>query len=75
MEENLEIALQRLFGGKEAVARKAEPVEEVTVPSRDLAKEAMRIFERALDMQRQGNWAGYGEEIRKLEQILKKMAK
>jgi len=27
-----------------------------------------------VDMQRQGNWAGYGEEIRKLEQLLKKMA-
>jgi uncharacterized membrane protein (UPF0182 family) len=41
----------------------------------DLAKEAMRIYERAIEMQRQGNWAGYGEEIRKLEQILKRMAR
>jgi hypothetical protein len=31
------------------------------------------VLSRALEMQRQGNWTGYGEEIRKLEQILKKM--
>lgn len=74
MEENLEIALQRLFGGKAAAVRKAAPVEEAAAPSRDLAREAMRAFERAIEMQRQGNWAAYGEELRKLEQILRKMA-
>ena len=34
----------------------------------------MKNYQRALEMQRQGNWAGYGEGIRKLEQVLKKMA-
>jgi hypothetical protein len=34
----------------------------------------MRIFERATELQRQGDWAGYGEELRKLQQILKQMA-
>ena len=76
MEENLELALQRLFGGKKAAAAavgavttgsKASPVQ--------LAKEAMGIYERATSLQRQGNWAGYGEELRKLEQVLKQMAK
>jgi uncharacterized membrane protein (UPF0182 family) len=75
MEENLEIALQRLFGGKAAVAPKAAEAAQVSVPPQDLAKEAVKVFEKAVEMQRQGNWAGYGEEIRKLEQILKKMAK
>jgi hypothetical protein len=40
-----------------------------------LAKEAMSIYERAMNQQKQGNWAGYGEELRKLEQVLKQMAK
>ena len=39
-----------------------------------MAKEAMSIYEKATTLQRQGNWAGYGEELRKLEQVLKRMA-
>ena len=43
-------------------------------PTTSLAKEAMGIYERALNLQRQGDWAGYGEELRKLGQVLKRMA-
>jgi hypothetical protein len=76
MEENLELALQRLFGGKKTAAAVAE----VTTPDSkalpaQLAKEAMSIYEKAVNLQRQGNWAGYGEELRKLERVLKQMAK
>ncbi|MBM4145838.1 MAG: UPF0182 family protein [Nitrospira sp.] len=75
MEENLELALQRLFGAK-AIAGKADrAVADIKSTTSDLAKEAMRVFERAIELQRQGNWAGYGEEIRKLEQLLKRIAK
>jgi len=35
----------------------------------------MSIYERAINLQRQGDWAGYGGELRKLEQVLKQMAK
>jgi uncharacterized membrane protein (UPF0182 family) len=75
MEENLELALQRLFGGKNPpaiVASAATP--DMKASSSTLAKEAIGIYERATGLQRQGNWAGYGEELRKLEQILKRMA-
>ncbi len=77
MEENLELALERLFGGRKAVRRSAAaPVPEAGLaPETELAREAMRTFERALDMQRKGDWAGYGEEIRKLEEILKRIAR
>jgi hypothetical protein len=34
----------------------------------------MGIYERATTLQRQGDWAGYGAELRKLEQVLKRMA-
>jgi hypothetical protein len=76
MEENLELALQRLFGGKKAVAA---PVTAVAADAKaspaTLAREAMSIYEKAINLQRQGNWAAYGEELRRLEQVLKRMAK
>jgi hypothetical protein len=43
------------------------------VSIQDLAKEAEQVFERAKTLQKQGDWAGYGENLKKLEQILKQM--
>ena len=83
MEENLELALQRLFGGKKelvttpvaAVASGMKPEAEGRKPATPkLAKEAMAIYERAMNLQRQGNWAGYGDELRKLEQVLRQLS-
>ena len=75
MEENLELALQRLFGGKKSTAAVAGTTTAVSTASpATMAKEAMSIYEKAVNLQRQGNWAGYGEELRKLEQVLKQMA-
>ncbi|MDD2308468.1 MAG: UPF0182 family protein [Desulfuromonadaceae bacterium] len=76
MEENLELALQRIFGGKKAAAAVvagAVPADSKASPV-SLAKEAMSIYEKATTLQRQGSWAGYGEELKKLEQVLKRMA-
>lgn len=75
MEETLELALQRIFGGRKAPAEtiKAEPAA-MKASSSELAKEAMSIFERATNLQRQGDWAGYGEELKKLQQVLRRMA-
>jgi uncharacterized membrane protein (UPF0182 family) len=80
MEENLELALQRLFGARKAVsgATGATPQAQTAAGKssvRELAADAVKSYQRATEMQRQGNWAGYGEEIRKLEQLLKKIAK
>ena len=82
MEQTLELALQRIFGGKRS------PAENAAAPaaapgaasagkgsSAELAREAMSIFERATNLQRQGDWAGYGEELRKLQQVLKQLAR
>ena len=38
-----------------------------------LAAEALAHYERALAAQRDGNWALYGEEIKKLGEVLKKL--
>ncbi len=74
MEDNLELALQRLFGGKKTVTATPSAVttDSKAAPAA-LAKEVMSIYEKAITLQRQGNWAGYGEELRKLEQVLKGM--
>ncbi len=76
MEDNLEQALSVLFGSRKAVAAVAsEPSPPATkkFSVQDLAKEAAQIFERAKGLQRQGDWAGYGEQLKKLEQTLKQM--
>ena len=76
MEETLELALQRIFGGKRPAAGPAAST--ATGPqasAASLSKEAMSIYERAMNMQRQGNWTGYGEELKKLEQVLKQLAR
>src|SRR6266571_4112513 len=76
MEENLELALQRLFGGRKTVTAAAAVVTaDVKTSQASLAKEAVGLFEKAVTLQRQGNWAGYGEELLKLEQVLKRLAR
>ncbi len=77
MEENLEQALSSLFGSRKAAppvltpAGTQAPAQKSSI--QDLAKEAAQIFERARTMQKQGDWAGYGEQLKKLEQVLKQM--
>ena len=76
MEENLELALFKLFGGKRPEqGRPARAVAVETVAPAELARQALKTYERALELQRQGNWAGYGEQIRNLEEILRRLAK
>jgi hypothetical protein len=76
MEESLELALQRLFfKEKKPTVVAKEKVGQRQITPKDLAKEAVKVFQRALQLQRQGDWAGYGEQLKRLEQILKKMAR
>lgn len=75
MEENLELALRQLFGGKEASSLSARETGHEETPLDQLAKEAVQAYERLTELIRQGNWAGYGEELKKLGQILKKMTR
>ncbi len=75
MEENLELALQRLFGGnKTGTVAAREVTADVKASPSQLAREAMAIFEKATTLQRQGDWAGYGEELKKLRQVLQRIA-
>ena len=88
MEQTLEAALARLFGGNGRPARTAErrhataadqqpgarsaggsarqPLHRRSVAA--LAAEAQAHYQRAIDAQRAGDWAQYGEEIKALGQ-------
>jgi uncharacterized membrane protein (UPF0182 family) len=84
MEETLDAALERIFpsdGARPTPAAVApEPgaptPPDVEAPSADvaaLAAQARAHYQRALQAQREGNWALYGEEIRKLGEVLERM--
>jgi uncharacterized membrane protein (UPF0182 family) len=76
MEENLELALRRLFsGGELPAAEREKPRPQESKLPENLAQEALKVYEKALQMQRSGDWAGYGEQIKSLERLLKEMAK
>ncbi|OPY01757.1 MAG: hypothetical protein A4E61_01544 [Syntrophorhabdus sp. PtaB.Bin184] len=76
MDETLEGALQKIFGGR---APAPTPIQTGAIfrPTgvKELAGEAARTFERMMQLQRQGDWAGYGEQMKKLERLLKDMTK
>jgi uncharacterized membrane protein (UPF0182 family) len=86
MEETLDAALARLFGGPAPAASRAptstatSAVPAVTLPAAlagggegNLATQARGHYERAIEAQRAGDWATYGEEIRLLGEVLARM--
>ena len=72
MEETLEASLQQLFGGRAAqpdvaprtAAARAEPAQR-------LASQALEHFQKAQEHLRLWNWTGFGEELRRVEEILR----
>lgn len=87
MEETLDLALDRLFpadGRPRSPRPSADPEgaaqiegdERAPLPAdaAALAAEARAIYQRALQAQRDGNWAQYGEEIKRLGEVLEKLA-
>jgi len=79
MEETLEEGLAQLFGGGGAV----EPSRIAAAPGAagqpdnaraiDLARRAAESFRRAVAAQRAGDWARYGEELSRLEEVLRQL--
>jgi uncharacterized membrane protein (UPF0182 family) len=85
MEETLDAAIDRLFPGSRArpqppsstAPQAAAPTEPATGAAPDvaaLAAQARAHYERAMQAQREGNWALYGEEIKQLGAVLQKLA-
>jgi len=80
MEENLEISLQRVFGGELIKEKEAPKVALAVAPEREkserqIAREALAHYRKAQELLRQGNWGGYGEELKKMEEALKALEK
>lgn len=74
MEENLELALQKIFGGDVLPDKEPEPTASTSTvlerTDRQLARDALRHYRKSQEYLRLGNWSGYGEELRKMEGIL-----
>jgi hypothetical protein len=79
MEETLEQSLNRIFKGAslpEAQMPAAQPArapQPTALPVESLAAEAQQHYQRAIEAQRAGDWAKYGEEIKLLGDVLKQM--
>jgi len=79
MEETLDEALERLFpttGAPQRVTSAQQRSVEsgsATAPASGPAAEAQQHYQRALEAQRAGDWARYGEEIRQLGEALKRL--
>ena len=77
MEETLDTALSKIFGDVSVSGEAAAQPKTVLLPAvkeeKGLASVARGHFDRAMNAQREGNWALYGEEIRKLGETIRKM--
>lgn len=80
MEENLEASLTQIFGGQGKPQRALAQAEVPQIPGsapapqeniRGLVDQAWQQYTRAQDLLRQGNFAGYGDEVKRLEGTLK----
>ena len=84
MEETLDQALNRLFpsGGRPAAPSQPASIEardtEAVVTPRPEASASLRArdhYQRAIQAQRDGNWTLYGEELKRLGEVIDQMAK
>ena len=75
MEETLDEALDRLFPSGSASPDTPPAHVEVPQPNDTLVVRAREHYHRAVEAQRAGNWALYGEEIRRLGEVLDQMGR
>jgi hypothetical protein len=74
MEESLELSLARIFGGAspsklpEILPKVAKETGDRSVKA--LVEQAGQHYSRAQNALKQGDWSGYGEEIKRLGQVL-----
>jgi uncharacterized membrane protein (UPF0182 family) len=78
MEETLDAALTALFGGTTGPRRPPTPAIAAEPATRDsrlatLAEEARQRYQAALQAQRDIDWARYGEEMRRLGEVLEQL--
>ena len=81
MEETLEAGLAKIFGTAEGgqtkpsgeTSAKTAPAGEADMTKEGLLQQATQSYEAAIRAQREGDWGRYGEEIKRLGEILNKL--
>ncbi|MFH1243597.1 MAG: UPF0182 family protein [Pseudomonadota bacterium] len=73
MAENLENALSSVLEGKIPSRELVVPAAKEILKSSELGVVALEHYNRAKAYLREGDWGGYGQELEKLENILKQM--
>ena len=77
MEETLEAAIERIFqegAAPQNPTEEAAPQPASSMPP-DLVRQAAEAYDRAVQAQRQGDWAAYGAELKKLGALLQQLQK
>jgi len=86
MEPTLEAALGRIFGEAPSTDLKSQipdlksgetpaPAQVPSAPVTNLTEQAKQHYDRAIQAQREGDWARYGEEIKRLGAVIEQMSK
>ena len=84
MEETLEASIAKIFQGELVAESAAQPPPApgtaatgagVALPESSLIQQAKESYDRAVQAQRQGDWARYGEELKKLGATLDELSK
>ncbi len=84
MEETLEASIGRIFGTEVPTTAEPRPVTEAPAltesaapapPQGDLVLQARDAYERAIQAQREGDWARYGEELKRLGAALQELSR
>src|SRR3989339_1379543 len=74
MEETLEMALSKIFGTAQTPSDPDDinkPILSTDQQTNDLFNQAQQLYDEAISFQKEGNWALYGDTIKKLGEILK----
>lgn len=77
MEATLEAALSRIFGVTEKTEQSFDFTQDKSTtvsdqPTKDLFKQAQELYDEAIRSQKEGDWARYGEVIKRLGEVLRK---
>ena len=75
MEETLDMALSQVLDAVVTHKKEAFPKMPETGKISELGALAMQYYNNAKDYLQKGDWAGYGRELEKLENILKQLSK
>ena len=77
MEETLEASIARIFRGGIAAPVPSTPVTAASPPTAvpGLIEQLRQAYEQAIEAQRQGDWAKYGDELKKLGGIIEDLRK